>query len=411
MRSDRFGRVARKFSQLLVTLFVLSGIAFGQCLPLTFSADTRFGPNGDGKVTIPFSGNALGIEIALQSSGKLIAAHRGPNSRLAAVRLERDGRLDFTFGFNGFAEIPTSASDSLEAMDVGPDDKVVVGGNSSGNIVLGRFNANGQPDTSFGTNGRVITDLGGTEGVQSIVVQPDGKILVAGRHTSASGSRIAVVRYNASGSLDFLFSGDGKVLLSEGILSKGKISMARQSNGDFYVGGNTAAAMVVHKLSSAGTIYSTFGEAVIDISADDQLYSLAVGPSSTVLVGGARKIGTGDYDPIVARVNKLGGLDSRFAGDGVFEFTGGNNFDFVSDVATGPNNAIVASIRLGLPYTSVLATLPADGNPGCIFANLGEAVTDRNAVNSIIVDGNNIYGVGFHDTTLNQLLITGHVLN
>ena len=67
-------------------------------------------------------------------------------------------------------------------------------------------------DMSFGNNGIVTTDLGGTDHADAIVIQPDGKILVAGQKDLSVPSDIALVRYNTDGSLDNTFGINGHVI-------------------------------------------------------------------------------------------------------------------------------------------------------------------------------------------------------
>ena len=92
-------------------------------------------------------------------------------------------------------------------------------------FVLVRYNQDGTLDTSFGTGGEVITDLGGDAVLGGIVVQPDGKILAVGSlavpvHSgdpaSIDGSEtdLVVARYNPDGSLDTTFGNGGVVTLA-----------------------------------------------------------------------------------------------------------------------------------------------------------------------------------------------------
>ena len=69
-------------------------------------------------------------------------------------------------------------------------------------------------DTSFGTDGVVITDLGGRESYSKVLIQPDGKILVAAASKDLTSdpmtSSIIVIRYNSDGSMDTSFGDNGK---------------------------------------------------------------------------------------------------------------------------------------------------------------------------------------------------------
>ncbi len=84
-----------------------------------------------------------------------------------------------------------------------------------------RYNTNGSLDTSFDGDGRVTTPIGASQDIaESIVIQSDGKIVVAGRSSNGSNDDFAVVRYNSNGSLDTSFDGDGKQTTSIGTFGR-----------------------------------------------------------------------------------------------------------------------------------------------------------------------------------------------
>ena len=78
--------------------------------------------------------------------------------------------------------------------------------------------ASGMLDTTFGSGGKVITAVGLEDGATSMVIQPDGKIIVAGGSGTIENLDFALVRYNTDGSLDNSFGTGGKVLFSLVIL-------------------------------------------------------------------------------------------------------------------------------------------------------------------------------------------------
>src|SRR5690606_21251244 len=99
---------------------------------------------------------------------------------------------------------------------------VVVGFTSVGNdFAVARVLANGSGlDASFDADGKVTIDLGGTDEAHGVVVQPDGKIVVAG--STSSNNDFAVARLNADGSLDATFDTDGKVTPTFGGVDVGR---------------------------------------------------------------------------------------------------------------------------------------------------------------------------------------------
>ena len=101
--------------------------------------------------------------------------------------------------------------------------------------------AAGDLDTSFGVGGRVVTDVSGYTGEfgQDVALQPDGKILVAGYALSSSDgtSDFVVLRYNSDGSLDTSFGVDGKVLTDFGNPNDRAQAIALQVDGRIIVAG------------------------------------------------------------------------------------------------------------------------------------------------------------------------------
>ncbi len=92
----------------------------------------------------------------------------------------------------------------------------------------------GDLDTGFSFDGLVTTDIGsGKEAVRGVAIQDDGKIVAAGAFGTAE---FAVARYNADGSPDLGFSGDGKVITDFGGCDPGE-AVAIQDDGKIVVAG------------------------------------------------------------------------------------------------------------------------------------------------------------------------------
>lgn len=194
--------------------------------------DDTFGTGG--KVTFGFpigliGGTAVAFALALQTDGKIVAAGGcGQNPVLA--RLNPDGTLDTTFGTGGkVGDCNTSTNLAVQEtrLALQADGKIItaVGYGSTGrNLELRRYNADGTPDTGFGTAGLIAPNVRSDQGVGGVGLrlQPDGKILVAGTEVLANiapntpGLALAVVRYNADGSLDAGFGASGKAVIDRG---------------------------------------------------------------------------------------------------------------------------------------------------------------------------------------------------
>ncbi|HKC41942.1 MAG TPA: hypothetical protein VKC15_20525 [Gemmatimonadales bacterium] len=196
----------------------------------------NFGTNGTGgTVTTHVGPSAMGPAIALQS-GKIVAAgasgsFASPPLNGVLVRYNTNGTLDLTFGGGTgmvFTDTVPSSNNFANAVAVQtPGDKIFVAGHAfvdfaadTSDIIVLRYNADGTPDTGFGTNGAVVTDLGAFDNAFSIALQPTVSdpnvvnIVVSGNTGSGIGIRAAVLRFTPGGALDPAFGTGGIVTTS-----------------------------------------------------------------------------------------------------------------------------------------------------------------------------------------------------
>jgi uncharacterized delta-60 repeat protein len=182
------------------------------------SLDNSF--DGDGKVVTSISSSNDGIaSIALQSDGKIVAAGAS-NGDFALARYNPDGSLDNSFDSDGIVMTDiNSSSDNIASMAIQSDGKIVVGGTSNfdtnARFALARYNSNGTLDNSFDGDGKLMTDISSmTDGITSIAIQTDGKIMANGTTRSVASNRFVLARYNPDGTLDNSFDDDGTIVLN-----------------------------------------------------------------------------------------------------------------------------------------------------------------------------------------------------
>jgi len=180
------------------------------------SRDTAFGVNGVAVARLGAE-RAAARSVAVQSNGKIIIfGDAEPQFNVhhpAVVRLNDNGSMDPTFGVGGKNILARAPFGLLYYMDVAvqADDKIVFTANS-----VSRLYPNGFPDPTFGNSGRTETPI--DERVVS--VQPDGKVIVAGRLGDAPTMDYALMRLSGSictvycpgtgRTVVFDFDGDGK---------------------------------------------------------------------------------------------------------------------------------------------------------------------------------------------------------
>ena len=167
--------------------------------------DDSFGSNGvvllDVMTTLQYP-----KAIAVTPAGEIIiviAAGSWSNPDILLVRLLSDGTLDNSFSFDGIVQADFGLNETPSDMLIQPDGKILVVGLSEdvgfdNEMALFRYNADGIIDNSFGTNGRVITPVGGSDRFTSVSLQEDGKIVASGNCSSLFDSSVrdvCIARY------------------------------------------------------------------------------------------------------------------------------------------------------------------------------------------------------------------------
>jgi uncharacterized delta-60 repeat protein len=231
---------------LLIFLSLISANLFAQSGAL----DSTFGVNGKVVSTINNSGFAAGV--AVTSAGQILVtggAALESGYDLVLVRYLSNGDLDNGFGNIGVVASSFGGPSYGSCMVIQTDGKIVIAGKvfvaGSYNFLITRYLATGILDTSFGNHsGFVITDLGKDDEATSVNLQTDGKIVVAGFSKDSVSYGVGVVRYNSDGSLDNTFGSAGiaKVALVENPASpapKQKPDAKMQADGKIVVVSST----------------------------------------------------------------------------------------------------------------------------------------------------------------------------
>ena len=333
--------------------------------------DASFGMGG--KVTTDFGGRFQGAtSVALQPDGKIVAAGGGVINQFndfALARYNSDGTLDTSFGSGG--KVLTNiggVSAQARSLAVQPDGKIVVAGyaNVGGgeNFELVRYNSNGTLDASFGTGGEVTTDFGlldqGFSFAQafSLVLQQDGKMVLAGQAFIGEGNDFALARYNSNGTLDTSFGTGGKVITDFGTTSDGAHSIAVQPDGKIVTAGLARNRFALARYNSDGTLDISFGTGgkVISVIAglNDQASRVALQRDGKILVAG-RSFINGAFHSALARYNSWGTLDAGFGAGGKVTTIFGGDSDQVSSIAIQSDGKIVVSGGATIDWTNSFA--------------------------------------------------------
>ncbi|HMG76199.1 MAG TPA: DUF4214 domain-containing protein [Pyrinomonadaceae bacterium] len=382
------------------------------------SLDTTFGTGG--RVTTDFAGRSdSGAAITVQPDGKILAAGGADLAAtqfdFALVRYNLDGSLDSTFGTGG--KVTTDFNGGLDAADaiaLQTDGKIVLAGFATAgdpHMALARYNSNGTLDTTFGTGGKLITNINGTRDfANALAIQSDGKILAGGSTLDSITSFVifALARYNADGSLDTTFGSGGKVT-TQVVFGDGEddeiFGLAIQPDGRILAAGRANFAqdfgMVRYQTNgSVDTSFGTSGVVTTDFNGHiDRATGIALQVDGKIVLAGAANLTTGSTGDFgLARYNPSGALDSTFGAGGKVITDFGGNVDIARGVVIQSDNRIVAAgSTINGPGTGdfALARYLATAQP----SDVGGRILDTN--------GKPVEGVAIRMTgTQNRLTIT-----
>lgn len=287
-------------------------------------------------------------------------------------------------------------------------------------LTVGQFSNAQSLDPSFGTNG-ILTD---TEGgfSRKVLLQPDGKIVLAGYSGSGNERSFIAIRYNSDGSRDNTFGTNGKTEETFGgldarcfdaeLLNDGKIVMFGNIN---TVIGSQVRDVVVLQLNADGSVDNTFGtNGVVTLSilsGNDFVNSALVQPDGKlVVVGRARIVDTYQDDAFVLRLNANGTPDNSFGTNGVLVFdSGSQKSEVLLTVSLANDGSIIAGGTYypggGSPNHSLVVKVTSDGQLDTSFDTDGIYVNNFTGsdedIYTLYVDqaNNDIYASVYESTT------------
>ncbi|MFF9913331.1 calcium-binding protein [Streptomyces sp. NPDC013457] len=338
------------------------------------SLDTTF---GDGGVTLltAFGEPAGGQDVAVRPDGRIVAAGYA-GGRFAVARLLADGTPDATFDGDGVVATdpdPTSpeAGGTGRSLALQSDGKVVVGGEvgtTRFDFMLIRYNADGSLDTGFSGDGMVRTDFGAYEGAEEIVVQADGRVVAIGN----TDGDAAVARYLADGSPDTSFSGDGRVTTTGGAARDGVV----QADGRILVagrGGTTGGDFGLIRYNPDGALdpgFGTGGRVTTSFDGSDIANAVALQSDGKIVAAGT---GGPDSDFAVARYEGGGGAPTPPSVDVSVTKTGpgtisiGDQATYTIRVTNNSTTATATAASVSDTLTggsgTLLSATPSQGGP------------------------------------------------
>lgn len=320
--------------------------------------------------------------MRLRRSNTLIALA----TALALCLTARDARaaagdLDASFGDGGVTRIDIGRiHTSVQAVLLHDDGKVTVAGAAGTTLLLARYLADGSPDPSFGTGGRVLENPPGwAEGARAAALQPDGKLVVVGRSRTGFSDELSVARFLDDGSLDPDFGTGG--------LATADISMSMSTAADVLIqpdGGilvTTSAGvsrLALARFDDEGTPDASFGSggktelSLAPRSTQGRAAALQ-SDGSIIVVGVVAVTGATDRRYFVARLDSSGVPDPNFGTQGRFYLDVALRAAGDADVVVQPDDRIVVVVEQRSNEAGLVALrYDADGIPDASFGVQGE---------------------------------------
>lgn len=347
--------------------------------------------------------------IKIQDDGKILASGVALNANFEGqakvIRLLPDGSPDATFGTDGIVSLELNLESYGYDLLLKENGKILVTGLSSIQpyqfvMMITQLNEDGTVDTSFGTNGSTIVNLGtGDEYAYGMTLQPDGKILIVGNSLDANYLNVpTVLRLTEDGDLDDTFGGDGVVFYPVTEVENELWCVSLQSDGKIVVGGHYAPDLfdvdvLLVRFNEDGTLDETFGEngAVKDALNDGgfaECYDMAIDANDNIIITGYAASSQGN-DAFVKKYDPDGAADLSFGTNGEV-YSGIESFDVANAMYMTEDGRILITGTAGdffSDQTFALWSFDSDGSPsadfgtnGAVYTNLGGETEEATSI-------------------------------
>jgi uncharacterized delta-60 repeat protein len=306
--------------------------------------EAGFGGDSGGVVYPVLPGDAFIGAIAAQPDLRFQLGLSSSGGDATVMRLNTDGSTDTGFGVDGVATVDGGGQEAITQILPQPDGKTVWVGsttiNANTDLLLARFTAAGQPDPTYGNGGVRRVDLGGLDHAVGAVLRGDNRLVVA---ASSSGQQV-LVQLTTAGVPDPQFGTNGLVRTPSlpapsdlALLGQGRIVTAGAQAG--------SGPVTVARFQANGTLDPTFsgdGIATTAVYGSPSVTGVGVQPDGKVVVS----LDHQTLDAAVARFTTTGGLDTAFGLDGIAsELETESEETLVTNVADGGGGTFSAGWR------------------------------------------------------------------
>jgi uncharacterized delta-60 repeat protein len=242
----------------------------------------------------------------------------------------------------------------------------------------------GDLDPIFSGDGRMTTGFPGNADASGVAVQADGKIVAVGSVSDPTThkSKFALARYRTDGTLDPIFSGDGRVTTAfPGGFAEAN-GVAIQQDGKIVAAGGEAQGFALARYNPDGTLDLTFGgdgKVTTGFATGAFANAVMVQADGKILAAGQANLASGEFRFALARYRPNGTLDLTFSGDGRVTTALPGGLAGASDLALQQDGKIVAAGSASDPTTFMprfaLARYRTDGALDPTFSGNGKVIT------------------------------------
>ncbi|MDZ4823188.1 MAG: T9SS type A sorting domain-containing protein [Flavobacteriales bacterium] len=282
-----------------------------------------------------------------------------PAKSFTIMRANADGTIDTSFGDDGVVTVFIDDYDAIaNDVMLQPDGKIIVVGHANVNaagedMAAIRLNEDGSFDDTFGVDGVVanINDVCGVS-LTNCVLQTDGKILISGYGSTQSDHVFCIMRLNDDGAFDTTFNGDGIQMTGISGFYNHPLSMLVQPDGNILLAGYagqeaSAVSLAMVRYTSTGNLDATFGLNGIFFNSinagSDWISDICLQPDGKILGCGLTTLDEGGWDFVVFRFNSNGTFDSTFDDDGIVNTAFTKNDSRAEAIALQDDGKVVAA--------------------------------------------------------------------
>lgn len=358
---------------------------------------TAYGENGIATAEISETDDVLG-GMVLHPNKRFYAVgyskNNSSNEDVSLTSFTYSGELNKSFGVNGRLFIPIgTAADAARGMVVQADGKLVIAGDfsngtNSGDFFVVRIDTNGTLDNTYGTGGIAKTTVTTSyDYMTCMLIQPDGKVVVGGYSYVGAYYHLTLVRYNTNGTLDNTFGTGGIVKTTAGAnITNWGFGITLQPDGKIVMCGMTSGSntQVFVRYNTNGTPDNTFGTGgIVNIS----INANSMQPFGLAVQPDGKIVYVGHEtnsgtDVVIGRLLANGSIDNSFGTSNGYTSVNPGNFDYARNVLVEATGKLLVSVQTDQNTKLLVLRFNATGLIDSTFGTNGIAETPSDMTGS-----------------------------